>query len=370
MRQLVFFGTYTEAIKFGTGEIFQGKGEGIYVYDFDPSSGVIEPVGKTTGVKNPSYLAFDPTGRFLYAVNELKSFEGRASGAISAFALDRQTGRLKLLNNKATGGTDPCHVILDKNGRFALVANFMSGNVGVFPILPDGSLADPSDLIQHQGSSVDPIRQTEAHAHSVVLDAANRFAFVPDLGIDKLMIYRFDSSSGKLTVHEEPWFETKRGAGPRGFVFHPSERYAYLINELDSTLVALEYDGERGTLKEIQTVPALPEDFQGESTCADVHVDPSGAFLYASNRGHDSIVIYEIDGNTGRLCCVGYESTQGSTPRNFAIDPSGAFLLAANQNTDNVVTFRIDPRSGKLAATGQITNVPTPVCVKFLQVEG
>ncbi len=362
---LVYVGTYTEPIRFGTGRILQGKGEGIYIYRLDLSSGVMERVGKTTGITNPSYLAFDSTRRFLYVVNELKTYEDKPTGTISAFAVDPRTGKLQFLNKRLTHGTDPCHVLVDKKGKYVFVANFMSGSICVLPVLDGGSLGEASDFIQHQGSSIDAVRQKGPHAHSVTLDKAHRFAFVPDLGLDKLMVYKFDPRRGMLEPNDVPWIKMKPGAGPRHVDFHPGGRFAYLINELDSTLAALSYDGRKGTFKVLQIVSTLPEGFSGESTCADVQVSPSGAFVYGSNRGHDSIVIYKIDPRTGRLTTVGHEPTQGKTPRSFGIDPTGRYLLAANQDSDTIVTFHINPKTGKLLPTGHVTQVPTPVCVKF-----
>ncbi len=367
---LVYVGTYTEPIRFGSGKILHGRGEGIYIFRMDQSSGAMEPVGKATGVPNPSYLAIDSTQRFLYAVNELKRYEGRPSGAISAFAVDAKTGTLTFLNRRPTGGTDPCHVVVDSGRRCVLVTNFMSGSVCVLPVLADGSLAEASHLIQHEGSSIDPLRQRGPHAHSVTLDEASRLAFVPDLGLDRLIVYRFDPERGRLEAHDAPWIAVKPGAGPRHLAFHPSGRFAYLINELDSTIVTLSYDGARGRLEALHVVPTLPEGFSGESACADVQVAPSGACLYASNRGHDSIVIYRIDQRSGALTCIGHEPTRGKTPRHFGIDPTGRYLLAANQDSDTIVTFRIDPQTGKLLPTGHVTPVPTPVCVKFLLRSG
>jgi 6-phosphogluconolactonase len=362
---LVYVGTYTEPIRFGTGKILHGKGEGIYVYRLDPSSGALELVSKTTGITNPAYLAFDSTRRFLYAVNELKTYEGRPSGTVSAFSVDLKTGGIEFLNKRLTHGTDPCHVVVDQKGKFVFVSNFMSGSICVLPVLDDGSLGKASDFIQHLGSGIDPARQKGPHAHSVTLDKTNRFAFVPDLGLDKLMVYRFDPKAGILEPHNIPWIKMKPGAGPRHLAFHPGGKLAFLINELDSTLSVLSYDHRKGTFRGLQTVSTLPEDFSGENTCADVHVSPSGAFLYGSNRGHDSIVIYKIDPPSGRLRCIGHEPTRGRTPRHFGIDPTGRFLLAANQDSDTIVTFRIEPKSGKLLYTAHVTEVPTPVCVKF-----
>jgi len=364
---LVYVGTYTEDILFGTGQILEGKGEGIHIYRMDPATGALSPHDTAREIKNPSYLAFHPNHRFLYAVNELKSYNGEATGTLSAFSMDPDTGRLEFINMVATHGTDPCHVTVDRAGRCALVANFASGSVAVLPIREDGGLREASEVIQHQGSSVDPVRQIGPHAHSVTLDASNRFAYVPDLGLDKLMIYRFDSENGKLETHEQGCLETKPGAGPRHFVIHPDNSCAYLINELDSTILSLGYDSERGTVEQIQTVSTLPQSFQGHSTCADIMVDPRGQFLYASNRGHDSIAIYRIDGSSGKLALIGHQSTGGRTPRNFTIDRSGTFLFAANQDSDNIVCFRIDTDSGRLTPSGQVTPAPTPVCVKILR---
>ena len=367
---LVFVGTYTESILFGTGKVLEGKGEGIYAWRLDRSSGRLELVGKTTGVTNPSYLAIDASGRFLYAVNELKTYEGQPTGTVSAFTLDPLTGALRPLNTRRTHGTDPCHVIVDDARRHAFVANFASGSVCVLPIRDDGSLDEASDFVAHVGSGADPARQKGPHAHSVTLDSSTRFAFVPDLGLDKLMVYRFDAKRGMLEPHTVPWFKVRPGAGPRQLALHPGGRFAYLVNELDSTVVALRYDEMAGTFEYLQCVPALPAGFTGASTCADIQVHPSGRFLYASNRGHDSIVIHRIDPATGVLDLVGHASTEGRTPRSFGIDPTGLFLLAANQDSDSIVTFRIGPDDGRLVPTGHVTYVPTPACVKFSASKG
>jgi 6-phosphogluconolactonase len=367
---LVYVGTYTEAIRFGTGKILEGKGEGIYLYRMDPATGALELDSTTTGVVNPSYLAIDPTQRFLYAVNELKTYEDKPTGTVSSFAVDVKSGRLEFLNKQLTHGTDPCHVTVDAKRRNIFVANFMSGSVCVLPVRKDGSLGEASDFIQHLGSSVDPVRQKGPHAHSVTLDRTNRFAFVPDLGLDKLMVYTFDRTRGMLEPHAAAWIKVKPGAGPRHVGLHPGGKFAFLINELDSSLAALSFDARKGVFTELQVVPTLPEGFQGESTCADIQVAPSGRFVYVSNRGYDSLVIYRIEQRTGKLTYVGHQSTQGRTPRQFEIDPTGRFLLVGNQDTDTIVPFRIDPKTGALAPTGQVLQVPTPVCVKFLWRRG
>lgn len=362
---LLFVGTYTEPIRFGTGKVLQGKGEGIYAYRLDQSSGALRLVGKTTGVANPSYLALDRSGAFLYAVNELKTFDGKPTGTVSAFAVDARTGALRFLNRQPTHGTDPCHVVLDDAREHAFVANFMSGSVCVLPIAADGTLGAACDFVQHVGSSIDPNRQSGPHAHSLTLDPSNRFAFVPDLGLDKLMLYRFDRERGMLEPNTMPWVKTKPGAGPRHLALRPDGRSAYLVNELASTIDVLAFEAGGAALRYVQSVTTLPDAFAGESTCADIQVHPTGRFVYASNRGHDSIAIHAVDRESGALARTGHVSTLGRTPRSFAIDPSGRFLVAANQDTDSLATFAIESQTGMLHAIGEPVAAPTPVCVKF-----
>jgi 6-phosphogluconolactonase len=246
-----------------------------------------------------------------------------------------------------------------------LVANYGSGSIACLPIRPDGRLGEATSSIQHEGSSIDPRRQQGPHAHSINLDAAGRFAFVADLGLDEVLIYRFDAAKGKLTPNDPPSTKVAPGAGPRHFAFHPTGRYAYVINELSSTVTALRYDARQGSLASLQTVSTVPEGFDGRSTTAEVRVHPSGKFLYGSNRGHDSIACFAVDTATGKLTPIGHQSTQGKTPRNFGIDPTGSYLLAANQGTGNVVVFRIDPQTGMLRPAEQSITVPMPVCIKM-----
>lgn len=366
-QQLVYVGTYSEPLLFGTGQVVQGKGKGIYAFRVDASAGALEPIGITEGVRNSSYLAFDPERRFLYCVNEFKEYEGMASGAVSSFRIDRKTGALTYLNTRASHGTDPCHLMVDRTGKNVLVANFASGSVCVLPRDADGSLKEASCVIQHEGSSIDPKRQAGPHAHAVEIDAANRYVFVPELGMDKVMIYELDAEQGRLIPNpHQPFVDVAPGAGPRQLVMHPNGRLAYLINELSSTMSAYGYDPASGSLRELQTLSTLPADFTGDSTCAEVQIAPSGRFLYGSNRGHDSIVIFAIDEESGKLALVGHQSTRGRTPRNFVVSPSGAFLAAANQDSDNVVMFRIDEATGKLTPTGNVVEAGTPICVRFL----
>jgi 6-phosphogluconolactonase len=331
----------------------------------DLSSGELLFKREIKGVLNPSYLALHPQLKVLYAVNELQNYQGRDGGGVSAFSMDAD--EIQLLNEQPSHGSDPCYVSVERTGRFALVANYTSGSVAMFPIRSDGQLGPVSDVIQHAGSSVHPDRQAGPHAHCILPDPTNRIAVAVDLGLDKLLVYRMDFENGKLHPHRE--VDVKPGAGPRHLAFHPNNRFAYLINELNATLIAYRYESDEGTFEELQTVPALPADFHGENLCADIHISPDGNYLYASNRGHDSIVCYAIDQNTGKLIIRNHTATGGREPRNFAIDPSGTFLLAANQKTDSIVTFRIDAETGQLVKTTHEIEVSMPVCVKFSSLE-
>lgn len=352
----VYVGTYT----LGT------KSEGIYVYRMDPSTGSMEYASKATGIVDPTFLAVHPGRKYLYAVCIVDSALEQRDGAVNAYSIDQKTGELTYLNSQSTKGQGPCYVSVDSTGKFALAANYASGSVCVLPVEDDGSLGEATGFAQHTGSSVNPERQDGPHAHSIMVDPSNRYAFVPDLGQDKVVIYELDHDTGGLSPNEQPWAKVADGAGPRHFDFHPTGRYAYVINELDSTITAFAYDQSKGILEELETVPALPEGYDGVSHCADIHVSQSGQYLYGSNRGHDSIVIYSISGATGRLTYVGHESTQGETPRNFAISADGTLLLAANQESDTVVAFRVDQATGELRATGEVAEVPSPVCLKLL----
>lgn len=350
---LLYVGTYTT-----------GKSEGIYLYRLNLASGELKHVATTPGVVNPSFLALAPSRRYLYAVNEVGDFAGKKSGAVSAFAVDQNTGELRLLNQQASLGADPCYVDVAAGGKFVLVANYTGGNVTILPVGADGRLGLATDMKQARGSSINRERQEGPHAHCIVLDPPNRFAYSCDLGTDKIMIFRFDNQSGRLLPAEPRWVQVKPGMGPRHLAFHPSGKYVFVLNELSSTVTAFARDPEKGSLQELQTLTALPQNFTGTNTGADIHVSPDGRFLYCSNRGHDSVAIFSID-RRGGLSTIGHESTRGMTPRNFAIDPSGAFLLVANQKSDNIVVFRLDQKTGRLSSTGQTAEVPSPVCLKF-----
>jgi len=350
---LAYIGTFTN-----------GKSEGIYIYRMDIKTGDLHFV-KTVKATSPAFLAIHPNDKFLYAVNEVKKFKGKPGGAVSAFMIDSKTGDLTFINQQPSFGGSPCYLSIDKSGKYVFVANYGGGNLSVFPVQKDGSLGDATDIVQHNGSGVNKERQEGPHAHSINPDPAGNYAFAADLGIDKMMIYKPDQKTGKLIPNHTPWVKTRDGAGPRHFTFHPNGKFAFLINELDNSIISYSYDAKNGVLDEIQTVSTLPQDFSGQSSCADIHVSPDGRFVYGSNRGHDSIVIFAIDEKTGKLTLVGFEPTLGHTPRNFALDPTGTYLLAANQKSDNIVVFKIDRQTGKLEPTGQSINVPNPVCVKF-----
>jgi 6-phosphogluconolactonase len=353
----VYIGTYTRE-----------DSKGIYAYRFHPADGKLTPIGLAAETTNPSFLAIHPSGRFVYSVSEVDSSGGENAGAVSAFRIDPQSGKLTLLNTVSSKGAGPCHVLVDKTGKNLLVANYSSGSVASLPLKSDGSLSEASAFIQHKGSSVDPQRQQGPHAHSVNLSADNRFMIATDLGLDQALVYRFDAAKGLLTPNDPPFAKLNPGAGPRHFAFHPKGNYAYVINEIQSSVTAFHYDRARGAFHELQTVSTLPKDFSGRNSTAEVEVDRNGKFLYGSNRGQDTIAVFAIDSRKGTLTPVENTPTQGKTPRNFAIDPTGRYLFAANQGSGSVVLFRIDQKTGHLTPAGQKLDVPLPVCVTFVAV--
>jgi len=357
-KYLLFIGTYTEK-----------ESKGIYAYRFDASSAELTPLGVAAETTNPSFLAIDPSRRFLYAVNEVPKYKGGNSGAVSAFAIDRQTGKLSLLNEVASRGADPCYIAFDRTGKYALVANYTGGSVAVFPVRADGHIGDASAFVQHVGSSVNKERQEAPHAHWIETTPDNRFAIGVDLGLDELLVYHFNPKNGSLTANDPPYAKLDPGAGPRHLAFHPNGKFAYVVNELQSSITTFSNDPNRGALHALKTVSTLPKGFSGNNDAAEIHVHPSGKFLFASNRGHDSIAVFSVDSNSGALTLVDHFPTQGKTPRNFEIDPTGKLLLVANQDANNIVVFRIDPNSGRLTPTGQTLKVPSPVCLKFMATE-
>ena len=354
-----------EKVRVYVGTYSQGKSEGIYRFDLDLKTGTPGELTLAAKSANPSFLAVHPSGKFLFAANEISKFNDKSSGAVSAFAIEA-SGDLTLLNQQSSEGTGPCHISLDKMGKNLLVANYGGGSVACLPVAEDGKLSAASSAIQHEGTGGAPGKKTGPHAHSINLDAANRFAMAADLGLDKILVYRFDPAQGKLTANDPPFAELTAGSGPRHFAFHPSGKFAYVINERTLTVTAFGYNADKGELSTLQTISTVPEGTTGNHSTAEVQVHPSGKFLYGSNRGPDSIVAYTIDGETGRLTLVEQEPTGGKTPRNFGIDPTGQYLLAANQSTHNIVLFKIDQTTGALTPTGKEISVPIPVCVKFL----
>jgi 6-phosphogluconolactonase len=359
-KYIFYVGTYTED---GT------KSKGIYAYRFDSETGQTTPMGLAAETTNPSFVALHPNGRFLYAVNEVGNYKGPNSGGVSAFSIDHATGKLTLLNEVSSRGADPCYITVDKTGTYVLVANYTGGSIAVFPILAAGKLGEASAFVQHTGHGTNPERQEKAHAHSIDLSPDNRFAMVDDLGLDELLTYKFDSANGSLTANDPPFAKLDPGAGPRHFALSPSGKFAYVISEMHSTVTAFSNDEKAGTLKPLQTISALPKDFTGQNDDAEIQMHPSGKFLYASNRGSDTITVFAIDSDKGTLTPVEYTPTQGKIPRSFEIDPTGKFLFAENQKSDNIVVFRIDAKTGRLTPTGQVLDVASPVCVKFLNVE-
>lgn len=352
----VYIGTYT-----GDGS------KGIYQSVLDLKTGKLSPAELSAETTSPSFLAIHPSQKFLYAVGEVSDFQGKKAGGVSAFAIDPAGGKLKLLNGQSSGGPGPCHLVVDQAGRCVLVANYGGGSAGVLPIKADGSLGEMSSFVQHQGTSVDKARQEAPHAHSINLDPANKFAFVADLGLDKVLVYRFDSAAGKIEPNQPPSAAVDPGAGPRHFAFHPSGKYAYVINEMLCTVTGFAYDAAKGVLTPIQTITTLPNGFDGKDySTAEVQVHPSGKFLYGSNRGHHSIAAFAIDQATGQLKPVGHARENIKTPRNFGIDPTGRFVIVANQDSKSLVVFSVDQSTGALKSTGNQTTVANPVCVKFL----
>jgi 6-phosphogluconolactonase len=354
---LVYIGTYTGA-----------KSKGIYVARLDATTGKLSTPELAAEIASPSFLAIHPNEQFLYAVNEVSKFDGKSSGAVTAFAISHDTDKLTMLNQVSSVGAGPCYLVVDKTGKCVLVANYGGGSVAAFPIDKSGKLGDASAFIQHTGSSANAQRQKEPHGHSINVSPDNRFAVAADLGLDKLLVYRFDARKGTLRPNDPAFAAVAPGSGPRHFTFHPDGKHAYVINEILCTVTAFSYNARRGELTELQTISTLPpgERVQPGYSTAEVRVHPSGKFLYGSNRGHDSIVVFAIGEKTGRLAHVQNEPTQGKTPRNFAIDPTGQWLLAENQGSDTIVMFRIDAATGRLSPAGQSVQVGSPVCVKFV----
>ncbi|MCC6489793.1 MAG: lactonase family protein [Candidatus Hydrogenedentes bacterium] len=350
----VFIGTYTG-----------GDSEGIYLLTLDPETGQLTRVGIAAKTQNPSFLALHPTKPILYAVGELPADAAHPGGTVSAFRIDEESGMLTLLNQESSKGPGPCHAAVAPSGRHVAVANYGGGSIALLPVQEDGSLGAASAFVQHEGKSANPKRQEGPHAHSVNFDRAGTFLFAADLGVDKVFIYRYDGDKGLLTANQPAFASLAPGAGPRHFTFHPAGHAAYVVNELDNTVSYFTYDAEAGRLDFVDAYTTLPDGFEGVNHTAEIRVDPLGNYLYASNRGHDSIASFLIHPDAGTLIARGHTSTGGKTPRNFNLDPEGRYLLAANQDSGNIVVFRVNPGLGTLEPTGSSVEIPSPVCVVF-----
>jgi 6-phosphogluconolactonase len=353
---LLYVGTYTEG----------GRSEGIYLVRMERRSGQLRRVGSVAAGANPSFLAIHPNGRVLYAVNELEKYNGRPTGAVSAFAIESVTGALARRGEQPSEGGAPCFVSVDRSGRVALVANYAGGSVALLSIQPDGALAPAAHVVQHKGKGPHAERQEAPHAHCILPDPSNRFALAADLGVDRVFVYRLDLD-GKSLRHVEGGDAVMRpGAGPRHIAFHPTLPLVFVANELDSTVVTLRFDAERGALSPLDTLSTVPAGWTGTNYPADIHVAASGRTLYVSNRGHNSIAVFSVAESTGALALDQVVSTDGDWPRNFSLDPTGRWLVVANQRSDSVLVLGRDPENGRLTPTRQRIAIPSPVCLRFL----
>jgi 6-phosphogluconolactonase len=362
---LMYVGTYTGS-----------HSKGIYAYRFDAATGQATPLGLVAETANPSFLAIDPTQRFLYAANEISDYRslaegdqkigGNKTGAISAFAIDRKSGKLTLLNQVTSHGAGPCYVSVDQAGKYVLAANYGGGNVAVFPVLKDGRLGEAASVIEHTGPTVDPLG---AEPHQIDLSGDNRFAIASYLGLDKVVVYRFDPARGMLAASDHSVSQLPMVARPRHFAFDPNYKFLYLLEEAASKIDGFSYDAASGSLRQIAAVSTLPQGFEGDNTTAEIKVHPGGKFLYSSNRGHDSIAAFAIDQATGMPRFLEAIPSGGKKPRNFEIAPGGSYLVVANQNSNNIVIFKIDLETGHLAPTGQVLEVASPACIKFAKIK-
>jgi 6-phosphogluconolactonase len=356
---LAFIGTYTN----------KTESKGIYSFRYDAAKGQLTPIGLAAETPDPSWVAISENGKFLYAVNELSTFDGKPSGSITSFSLDRQSGKLTQLNQVSSGGADPCYISFDRSGKFLLVANYTGGSVATLPIAADGRLGPASAFVQHKGAGPNKERQEGPHAHFITASADNHFVFVVDLGLDEVLVYRFNPTTGALVPSNPPFAKVAPGAGPRHLAFAPNGKFAYVLSEVNSTVTAFSFSSKDATFTALQSLSTIPKNFTGQNDTAEIFVHPSGKFLYASNRGRDSIALFAIDQSKGTLTQTGDFPTTGKTPRSFALDPSGKFLLAANQESNNIAVFRIDQSTGALTATGQTVQVPAPVDIVFVSSE-
>lgn len=350
-KHILYVGTYT-----------QGMTNGIFVYSFNDHSGKLQDLKMPVVSNNPSFLTLSKNRQYLYAVNELADTAQNLSGSVSSFKIDKKGG-LKQINQVLSHGAHPCHVSLSPDGKKLVVSNYTGGSISLFNVLPDGSLSEMVQRIQHEGHSTFQGRQEAPHAHSAKFDASGKNLFVADLGIDELKIYQMGADK-QLFNNDQATIKLKNGSGPRHFVFSPDGNFIYVINELSSTITALIKYG--GVWKEIQTLSTLPKDFKGENWCADIHISDNGKFVYGSNRGHNSISVFSRDTKSGKLEMIQTISVEGNWPRNFTLDPTGRFLLAANERSNDITVFKIDEITGKLKYSGIKVQNPSPVCLQFL----
>lgn len=354
-KELIYVGTYSK---------------GIYGFHYDPQSANLEPAGYLGEIQNPSFLILHPNHQYLYAVSELTG-KGNPIGGVGAFSINKKDGSLTMLNKRSSEGSAPCHLALDRTSKMLMVANYGTGTVSSFPVLADGSLGELASLMKASGHSANKERQGGPHAHEVVVSADNRFAFVPDLGLDHIRIYKIDPATAKMTPNDPPFIQIKPGSGPRHLLFSGNEKFAYVISELASTITVFAYHPENGSMTELQTVSTLPPEIENHDGAAEIKFDASGRFLYASNRVSDnSIAVFSVNKESGLLSEVQIEKINGDMPRYITFDPEGNHLLVANQKSDNILVFKVDQTTGKITPTGQNVSSPTPVCLAFLQHVG
>ncbi len=343
-----------------------GANRGVSLGEFGAVTGALTVPALDAATTSPSYQALSADGRHLYTCDSVDNLPGQRGGGVSAFAVDPATGRLTALNTQLSGGNMPTYLSLDGSGRFVLVANYNSGSVAVLPILPDGSLGARTGFDQHTGHSVNPSRQSSPHAHSIITDPTNRFALTCDLGLDQVLVYHFDDKTGAITPNDPAFVSLKAGSGPRHLAFAPSGKVLYVTSELANTVTAFNWDASLGALTEFQTASTLPADFKGQSACAEIGIHPSGRFLYASNRGDNSLAVFTVDQATARLTLVQNIPTGGKTPRGFSLDPTGGWIICTNQDSDNAVVFKVDADTGRLTQVGAPVSVSNPVCPRFV----
>lgn len=340
----------------------KGKNIGFSLARFDTNTGKLTtPVFLQEAIA-PAYFLISPDKKHLYTCNSAPD------SSVSAYAIDPVTAKLTFLNQKPSYGGDPSYVSLDATTHFMMVANYDGSSFAIYALLSDGSIGERTAFVQHAGSSINTVRQTKARPHSICVDPTNKFVLVPDLGVDKLFVYHFDSKTGTVQPNDPAFATVVPGSGPRHIIFHPNRHIAYLINEMGSTIICYRWDAKGGVLTQAETISTLPADFKGISTCAEILVHPSGKFIYATNRGHNSVAVFSIQSKTGRLKLVQHISTQGKTPRNCEFDPTGNWLLVTNQDSSNTVVFRINRKTGWLTQVGDPIAVPAPFCVRFLSV--